>query len=87
MLHKLDIVAVFYLDYIGRITYIRNMNTIEPNEKNNKAERIHGRIDNALRGLKFGSVLLTVHDSRIVQIERIEKSRFDDLYLEDGEGI
>lgn len=30
-----------------------------------------------LRGLKFGSVELTVHDGRIVQIERKERVRFN----------
>lgn len=27
--------------------------------------------------LKFGSVQITVHDSHVVQIERVEKLRFD----------
>jgi hypothetical protein len=27
--------------------------------------------------LKFGSVLITVHDSRITQVERLEKFRLD----------
>ena len=30
-----------------------------------------------VRTLKFGTVQITVHDSRIVQIERVEKLRFD----------
>ena len=30
----------------------------------------------ALRGLRFGSVEITVHDCRVVQIERREKVRF-----------
>ncbi|SEN75056.1 YezD family protein [Lihuaxuella thermophila] len=30
----------------------------------------------ALEGLKFGSILITVHDSHIVQIDRTEKQRF-----------
>ncbi|MBA4543522.1 YezD family protein [Thermoactinomyces sp. CICC 10521] len=33
------------------------------------------RIIRALEGLKYGSVLITVHDSRIVQIDRTEKIR------------
>jgi hypothetical protein len=57
------------------------------NEKHGGVDRVSTRINAALRGLRYGSVILTVHDARIVQIERIEKSRFDDLYLEDGEGI
>ena len=31
----------------------------------------------ALRGLRFGSVEITVHDGRIVQIERKEKLRLN----------
>jgi len=50
-------------------------------------ERIAEKVISTLRGLRYGSVTLTVHDSRIVQIERLEKSRFDDLFLENGDGI
>jgi hypothetical protein len=31
----------------------------------------------ALKGIRFGSVEITVHDSKVVQIERKEKTRFD----------
>jgi hypothetical protein len=31
----------------------------------------------ALEGIRFGSVEIIVHDSRVVQIERKEKTRFD----------
>jgi hypothetical protein len=30
-----------------------------------------------LESLKFGTVQITVHDSRVVQIERVEKMRLD----------
>ena len=42
-------------------------------------------IRSALRGLKFGSVEITVHDGRIVQIERREKQRLQ-LNLDDPGG-
>jgi len=42
-------------------------------------------IRSALRGLKFGSVEITVHDGRIVQIERREKQRLQ-LNLDDSCG-
>jgi hypothetical protein len=32
----------------------------------------------ALKGIRFGSVEIIVHDSRVVQIERKEKMRIDD---------
>lgn len=31
----------------------------------------------ALKGIRFGSIEIIVHDSKIVQIERKEKTRFD----------
>jgi len=30
-----------------------------------------------VRSLKFGTVQITVHDARVVQVERVEKLRFD----------
>ena len=33
--------------------------------------------EDALAGLRFGAVEITVHDGRIVQIERREKFRFE----------
>jgi hypothetical protein len=64
------------------------MSITEDNQKKPKqGDRVNARINTALKGIRFGSVVLTIHDSRIVQIERIEKSRFDDLFLENGEGI
>jgi hypothetical protein len=35
------------------------------------------RIKRNLTGIEFGTVQIIVHDGRIVQIERTEKSRFD----------
>lgn len=31
----------------------------------------------ALKGIRFGSIEIIIHDSRVVQIERKEKTRFD----------
>jgi hypothetical protein len=61
--------------------------TDDNQDKIKQGDRVNARINTALKGIRFGSVVLTIHDSRIVQIERMEKSRFDDLYLENGEGI
>lgn len=38
---------------------------------------IERRILQAVRSLDYGSVEITVHDARVVQIERREKVRFD----------
>jgi hypothetical protein len=35
----------------------------------------------AVKGLRFGSVEIVVHDSKVVQIERKEKMRFDNVPL------
>jgi hypothetical protein len=35
------------------------------------------RISQSLNGLEYGTVQIIVHDGRIVQIERTERSRYD----------
>ncbi|MFD0590769.1 YezD family protein [Paenibacillus sp. GCM10027627] len=35
------------------------------------------RILNQVSGLQYGQVIITVHDGRIVQIDRTERTRFD----------
>ncbi|MDF2922635.1 MAG: putative small protein [Paenibacillaceae bacterium] len=35
------------------------------------------RIKESLHGIDFGQVLITIHDGRIVQIERTERKRFE----------
>ena len=31
----------------------------------------------AIRGIKYGAVEVLIHDSRVVQVEKTEKTRFD----------
>ena len=45
----------------------------EPDQTN----EILRRIANAISGVRFGSVEVVIQDSRVVQIERKEKFRFD----------
>jgi hypothetical protein len=40
-------------------------------------EDILGKIANAIRGVRYGAVEIVIQDSRVVQIERKEKFRFD----------
>jgi hypothetical protein len=40
-------------------------------------EQILERIAHAISGVRFGSVEVVIQDSRVVQIERKEKFRFD----------
>ena len=35
------------------------------------------RIAESIEGLKYGHVQITIHDGRIVQIDRLERRRFD----------
>jgi hypothetical protein len=37
-----------------------------------------------VRSLKFGTVQITIHDSRVVQVERVEKQRFDKTGQSEG---
>ncbi len=39
-------------------------------------DQVIAEIVRSLRNLRFGSIEITVHDSRVVQIERKEKVRF-----------
>ena len=47
------------------------------NPKPNPGNEILRRIANAISGVRFGSVEVVIQDSRVVQIERKEKFRFD----------
>jgi hypothetical protein len=39
--------------------------------------RIERELKEALAAIRFGSIEIVIHDSRVVQIERREKVRFD----------
>lgn len=45
--------------------------------ENDSFHRIEQTIQQALKELRFGSVEIIVHDSKVVQIERREKMRLD----------
>jgi hypothetical protein len=55
--------------------------TIEINGDNqtesNPQDEVIRRIASAISGVRFGSVEVVIQDSRVVQIERKEKFRFD----------
>jgi len=53
--------------------------TVQPANSRSEAEH---QLLHAVKGVRYGSVEITIHDSRIVQIERKEKVRFDS----DGNG-
>jgi len=45
--------------------------------KNLEISETEKEILNSIRGLKFGSVEVVVHDEKIVQMQKSEKFRFD----------
>jgi hypothetical protein len=58
------------------------------NKKNGVNEAIAKEIISALNSIEYGQIQITVHNSRIVQIEKTEKTRFDDIWFsEKGGGI
>jgi hypothetical protein len=60
--------------------------------KNNKEfavnESVVKEIVEALNGLDYGSIVIKVHNKKVVQVEVTQRKRFDDMYpLEKGGGI
>jgi hypothetical protein len=49
----------------------------EISDKEQQATEVNHQIALALQGIRFGSVEIIVHESKVVQIERKEKLRFD----------
>jgi hypothetical protein len=39
-------------------------------------ERVLRNVLSAIRQIRFGSIQVTLHDGKVVQIERLEKERF-----------
>ena len=54
---------------------------------NNADEKVFKAVIEALQDLQFGSVTVTVHNSKVVQIDRVEKKRFDRETIDIGGGI
>jgi hypothetical protein len=46
-------------------------------DKQQQTSDIANQITAALQGIRFGSVEIIIHESKVVQIERKEKLRFD----------
>ena len=55
------------------------MGNEEPLDRQNH-QKIEEAILLALRDIRYGSVEIIVHDSKVVQIERKEKTRFDSTF-------
>lgn len=57
---------------MGRIIVTMEELTRRKNEK----EKIQEEIFESIQQTKYGEVIITIHDSEIVQVERREKKRF-----------
>jgi len=45
-------------------------------------------ISDSIHGIDYGTVTITIHNSKIVQIEVSKKNRFDDVWtVQEGGGI
>lgn len=58
---------------MGRIIVTMEELTRRKNEK----EKIQEEIFESIQQTKYGEVIITIHDSEIVQVERREKKRFN----------
>jgi hypothetical protein len=54
-------------------------NTRDAQSQIDSGDEILRRIANAISGVRFGSIEVVIQDSRVVQIERKEKFRFDKI--------
>lgn len=55
--------------------------SLKQNQKNIINDAIVKEIIEAVNSLKYGYIQITVHNSKIVQIDKTEKTRFDDVWL------
>ncbi|MDD5584625.1 MAG: DUF2292 domain-containing protein [Candidatus Omnitrophica bacterium] len=55
-------------------------------DKNIVNDAIVKDISETIHTLKYGTVTIVVHNSKIVQIETTQKDRFDDVWLLEGGG-
>lgn len=53
------------------------MNKMRALHSNNGFKEVQERVSEALQGLKYGTVEIQIHDSRVVRITRTEKVRLD----------
>ena len=50
---------------------------LEKTQREPRTAEIANQIADILQEIKFGSIEITIHESKVVQIERKEKLRFD----------
>ncbi len=57
--------------------FANRISDISPSEAHPSLSEVDAEVLRAIRNLRYGSVEITIHDSRVVQIERKEKRRFE----------
>jgi hypothetical protein len=53
-----------------------NQLSSDPYDASSNLSEVDAEVLRAIRNIRYGSVEITIHDSRVVQIERKEKRRF-----------
>lgn len=59
----------------------------DPSRKSAMTEKTLIAIAEAVRGLDFGQIVVTIHGGRVVQLDRTERTRLQQDYHEHGSGI
>jgi hypothetical protein len=63
------------------------MTTVKRDKKDIN-EAISKNIAHAVDGLEYGTIMIKVHDAKIIQVEITQKKRFDDIwFMGEGGGI
>ena len=60
--------------------------SLKQNSNNSINDSILRKIGEAIEELNYGTVVITVHNKRITQIETAKKQRFDDIWKVEGGG-
>ena len=77
------------LDSLGRLNRAANLQKAVhgPKLDERQIERLRGRLDEELKDLAYGQIILVIKDRILVQIERTEKQRLTGLEGIYGDGI
>lgn len=59
---------------------------MHPEKNHGVNEVVLKEIIKSLESIKYGQVQITVHNSKVVHIDKIEKTRFDDTSLNEHRG-
>lgn len=54
--------------------------TDQPSERSSQLDAVLRQIEDALRGMQFGQLTVIVHDGRVIQMERTERTRLQPLH-------